>query len=405
VIQLSELLKSRCFVSVTAYLATIVLFCWFVQASRVMEVQPPLVAARPYVLRAEKYLYSSYDPEIILMGSSLVLKPTFETDRKFEKLVVPENEDEARAFKRSYTKAEHLRHLLASRISGSFDVINIGVPACMSSDYYLILHKLMDFKKHPRLVILAVAPRDFLDNKYPDPDATSSTQLMSACSPMQKCIGHPRAVANFIKHLFPPFAWAENLLDTVTVRVISYRYAMENSSDGPGHWLGDRLRRILVRRTLVQPPSTASVCASNKAAPPPKKYVDLDVYNFCYNPANLDRLKLQFTYLERFATLASHANISVVLVDMPITVENQALIKKEALTMYKERLRELASTHSNVVLVDASRFSGCTAEDFYDSVHLNASGGHKCFECIANAISQSSSSRAKLCSLQSAPHL
>jgi hypothetical protein len=57
------------------------------------------------------------------------------------------------------------------------------------------------------------------------------------------------------------------------------------------------------------------------------------------------------------------------------------------------------------MLVDASSLGGFGDQDFVDSVHLNASGGHKCFECIAKAISQNSLLRAKLCSVQRAPQL
>ncbi|PWT95036.1 MAG: hypothetical protein C5B53_12000 [Candidatus Melainabacteria bacterium] len=396
--KLGGLVKSRFFVSVIGFLATIALFFWLIpKACRPMEVPPALFAAKPYILRAEKYLYSNSDPEIILMGSSLVLRPSYESDRQFEKLVVPQDEEEARSFKQRYTKAEHLRRLLLERVNGSFDVINIGIPACMSSDYYLILQKLKDFEKHPQVIVLAVAPRDFLDNKYPDPNATPSMQFMSACSPPRKWMRHPKAVPDFIEHFVPPFDWVEKLLDTATVRAGSYRYAFETSPDGAARRLIDQLRGA-----LVQPPAAVTTCLTPS---PPKKYIDLDVYNWCYNPANLEQLKTQFLYLDKFIALAAHGNIAIVLVDMPITPENQALIAKEALKTYKDELRQLANRHNNVMFVEASRLSGCSGPDFSDSVHLNASGGHKCFECIAKAIGQNSLLRAKLCALQSTPQL
>jgi hypothetical protein len=400
-VKLGGLFKSRFFVSVIGFLAIIVSITWWIPKNFLpLAVPPTIIAAKPYAFRAEKYLYSNYDPEIILMGSSLVLRPTFECDKRYEKLVVPKNEEEERAFKHSYTKAEHLRRLLASRIYGSFNIINIGIPNCMGSDYYLILQKLRDFRKHPRLIVLAVAPRDFLDNKFPDPISAPGAQLLSACSPTRKWMRHPKAVADFIEHFFPPCASAENLLDTVTVRAVSCRYDLESNPDGSGHRLVDQCRRLLIQPI---PPVIAS--ATKNTLPPARNFIDLAPYNWCYNPPDFERLKQQFLCLEKFVNLASQGNTNVVLVDMPLTVENQALIQQEALKTYKASLRQLAIKYRNVMLVDASRLSGCTDDDFFDSAHLNASGGHKCFECIAKEISQNSSLRAKLCTLQSAPQL
>src|SRR5262249_32950748 len=184
--------------SVVGYFAIIAIFTWLIpKAYRAVDVPPTIIAAKPYIVRVEKYFYSENDPEIILMGSSLVLRPSFESDRLFENLAVPKNEDEARAFKQRYTKVQHLKHLLQSRVHGSFDVINIGIPSCMTSDYYLLFQKLIDFGKRPHLIVLAVAPRDFLDNKFPDPKLTPSVQLMSTCVPVRKWMRHPMAAVAF----------------------------------------------------------------------------------------------------------------------------------------------------------------------------------------------------------------
>jgi hypothetical protein len=397
-LKLGGVWQTRSFVSVISYLVIVAIFTWLIpKAFRLVDVPPSVIAAKPYIFRAEKYLYSDEDPEIILMGSSLVLRPSFESDRLFENLAVPKDEEAAREFKHRYTKVQHLRHLLQSCMHRSFDVINLGVPSCMTSDYYLILQKLMDFGKHPHLIVLAVAPRDFLDNKYPDFQQTPSVQLMSTCIPVRKWTRHPMAAVDYCRHFFAPFAWAEKLFDAVTVRSVSTRLDFELNPDGAGHKLVDAYRRSIFKVRAI-PPS----CEIPQSA---KKYFDLDAYNWCYNPPNMEGLRQQFLYLEKFVTLASRKDIPVVLVDMPLTVENQALIQPSAQKTYKDLLHQLAKNNSNVLMVDANRLSGCTAQDFVDSAHLNGLGGHKCFECIAKAISANSLLRAKLCSVQGLPQL
>lgn len=395
VLKLGGITRSSFVYSLIAYLAILSACTWLIpKGYGPAEVLPGALTAKPYILRIEKFLYSDDNPEIVLLGSSLVLKPSLECDRAFEGLVLPENLVEARRIKQKYTKSAHLQRMLQTQVEGKFDLINLGVPSCMVGDYYLTLKKLKDFGKRPQLIVLGLAPREFLDNSYPDPKQTASYELMSQLSPVHDWARHPLSAVDYVVQLLPPFALLNEIGDSVKVKAFSFRYAIEQKGSEPVHALVATCRQMLLNSLPRQMQNQV-----RQTHEKPYRYMDMAAYNWSYNPPNLHHMRRQIRFLDLFVELASKWNLPVVLVDMPITAENQALIEPETLSFYKTVLREIAEKYK-VTLVDANNLSGCTSADFLDSVHLNASGGHKCFNCLVNAISTNSLLRAKLCSLK-----
>ncbi len=387
---------SRFLVALFGYLLCLLIATFGIpEAWLPLEVLPSIITAKPYVLRNEKSLYDREDVQTALIGSSLVLKPSLECDRVFENQKVPLEQAQFRAFKQSYRQSLHLGRLLKAKIKDVGPITNFGVPACMVSDYYLILSKFQDFAKRPQLIVLCV--REFLDNSYPDPKQTASYRLMSNCRPSERWLGHPAAAATFVLHHFLPFAVLSDAIDTVKGRGFSYRYDWENKLKMPVHWLEDRYSGI-----FLSPGPTMNQCNSDLPKKENKKrYFDLEAYRWCYDPPDLEHFGRQFQYFEKFVNLTNKWKIPLVVVDMPITPENQALISPSVLSLYKQALQANAKKY-NFVLVDANKLSACNDLDFVDSTHLNASGGHKCFTCIADTIAHNSQLCEKLCSSKSA---
>jgi hypothetical protein len=394
--KLGESRQSRFLLAFVGYLTLVVGATWLVPRNwGPNEVLPALITAKPYVIRIERFLHSAENPELILMGSSLVLKPSVECDRAFEKLALPSDEVEARNFKQGYTKSVHLQRLLQSKVKGSFALVDLGVPSGMADDYYLILQKLKDFNKRPRLIVLGLAPRDFVDNRFTDTKDTVSYELLSCCAPMRKWPRHLPAIFEFVWHVIPPFVTVDGLADAVKAKRFSYRYDLEARLKEPLHWIEDKCTLVLSGQQQANQDANHGALRHNSQP----RYFDLAAYDWCYNPPDLDHFRRQTACLEKFVVLARQWKVPLVIVDMPISAENQALISPEVLGSYKQFLLK-ATKKYNVLLVDAAKLQRYDAQDFADSAHMNASGGHKCFLSLVNAISANSRLCEQLCSVR-----
>src|SRR5262249_6629976 len=83
---------------------------------------------------------------------------------------------------------------------------------------------------------------------------------------------------------------------------------------------------------------------------------DLELYQKRYNPPNMRAFPLQVHSLEKLLQVARTHNVTIVLVNMPLTRENLSLLDPQALLKYKQSVDTLVrSTH--VAFVDLQQNS------------------------------------------------
>jgi hypothetical protein len=96
----------------------------------------------------------------------------------------------------------------------------------------------------------------------------------------------------------------------------------------------------------------------------------------------LPMFQIQSTFLDKLLTVAGERKIKPILLNMPLTPENLALMPPGAYERYLDCLRTMANTH-NVPLVDLNGDPRFAHSDFYDTAHMNATGGRKLLDAIA----------------------
>jgi hypothetical protein len=95
--------------------------------------------------------------------------------------------------------------------------------------------------------------------------------------------------------------------------------------------------------------------------------------------------KTQIYFLKKIAEFCHKERIELILVNMPISQANLRLLPKGGYIQYLQTLKEFAMLH-NVAFSELNNFERYSQPDFHDSVHLNAFGGQKFFDDVADSI-------------------
>jgi hypothetical protein len=316
-----------------------------------LELPPWMVQFTPTV---PKYLASHKKPEILLMGSSLVLSPAYLIQKS-------RNCD-------GYD-CTYFEDALQQRTGKRISVDNVGVIAGMTCDQYAILKEAIDIGRKPSFVIYGMAPRDLADN------LTSVEN-----SPTQQVLASCRSATRFFPASFKP----EDL-----------ELCVNNHKLGTNRWL-KTLRREASRVSCAvskHPASlqdTAPAKVKQRTPAHTKQFVvleDLEIYRQRYNPPNYERLKSQSAYFDSFLGLCAQNHIPVLLVNMPLPDVNRNVIPPELMTAYKDAAKKVAAKYGNEIYdLDANLAFADNSNNFNDCVHLNANGGKKFFTMLADIL-------------------
>ena len=131
-------------------------------------VQPEL---RHYVSKVATFLASDQKPQVVLLGSSLMLYPATLCDLEEEGRKPVDIDWYAAVFMPSYERANHFERLLKQECRANCQIENLAVASSMMSDHCLLLQAMVEAGKQPKLIICGIAPRDFGDNNQPDCNA------------------------------------------------------------------------------------------------------------------------------------------------------------------------------------------------------------------------------------------
>ncbi|HEY9679652.1 MAG TPA: SGNH/GDSL hydrolase family protein [Drouetiella sp.] len=300
-----------------------------------------------------KYLNSPAKPDVLLMGSSLVLSPA----ALLEKLE-----------HRTGFGCTYFENQIQQRTGKHIAVDNVGVIAGMVVDQYTILKASIDAGKKPTFVIYGMAPRDLADN------LTSAEN-----SPTQQVL----AMSQKSKSFFP------TSLNPQDLEVCWNTHKLTAS-----HWMKSiRLAALDVASKASHHPATVTDSTPAKSENLASEHThmvvipaDLELYRQRYNPPNFDRMKGQAKYLESLLSLCAANHIPILLVNMPLPDVNRNVIPKPLLAEYKQTVKDVASKYPGCELIDLDQNTAFAdnLNNFNDCVHLNANGGKKFFNMLAD---------------------
>ncbi|MBX9694046.1 MAG: hypothetical protein K2Z81_16805 [Cyanobacteria bacterium] len=319
-------------------------------------------------------------PELVFMGSSLMLVPLDGVDADFTGKRI-----DASTHHKSLFFEKRMKDLTGLDVS----TFNFALPGEMPSDAFMITRHLLKADKRPDVIVYGVGPRDFMDNLLPSPAATDpfrhlerfgdyhdridliapkweerlSYEMRRACYPLGVSAdlqnGAARATANVLSQLFP----LTRKPDIHKRRLLLPDY----------HGMEIQLGECYFRPTT----------AKDRTA-----FTDnVEEYRKRYKTLKWDTFLAQMQFVADICNIAQNRGIEVVLVAMPITDINRGLLSDDAWAAYTDTLKALA-TSKKATFIDMHATGQFPRSDFGDTVHLHSGGGARLLDMIARRISK-----------------
>lgn len=312
------------------------------------------------VSKLSSFLRSNENPDVIILGSSLVLMPAVRCDDRMKGKL--DCYDDWYYYKHipEYTEAKFLEHLL-SKSGVPVHIKNLGVASSIMSDHAGIFETLLAGGKHPGLVICGIAPRDFLDN----------SQRQFENTPTQLFLKEYRSSCK----LFPDSLSQLDVQEWYDTNEHQFKKFLAGIRDYSTNFVCD-LTKHPARLQHLNTKETLSLEGR------PNLLKDLETYKRLYNPPNYQMLEKQRSYLDKFLSMAKSNNVEVLLVNMPLTVANTKSLDSAAYSKYLQTIAEVAKKHEVALLDIGSASPKYSLTDFEDCCHLNAAGGLKLYDSM-----------------------
>ncbi|MBX9949621.1 MAG: hypothetical protein K2Y39_10665 [Candidatus Obscuribacterales bacterium] len=338
----------------------------------------PEIISRAYIDRVVDFVVSGRRADMVVAGSSLVIFPHVLTDGYYEKVPVPVPDPiEYADFLTRYVDMAHFRSILMNfgfRVSASNrqvrSVIDLGVPSLMLSDCVLLFQKLEDNGALPDEVVLLLAPRDFMDNTVAvernlfshEINGRVTFRALSRAGDAGEFLSGISAAAGYWAN-----AWCKQ-----------FRNSFERVSLAVKK-LGRQPNREVLQGGKIRKQALQHFYFGNG------KFSDLEIYEKRYNPPDHKRIKKELAAMGTLLDQLQSRNVHTVVVSMPLTEMNIALIDRDAHREILDGMRSACQSRS-IRFLSAEQLGNYPSAAFVDSVHLNAKGGHEFFISLARLL-------------------
>jgi hypothetical protein len=366
-----------------ALVAISVVICADIAARVFYHPDPYQSPNRSWAWWAVQDLRAQKRADVAIFGSSLMLAALNDGDstyvnRPFDAVM--------------HHRAFYLEHLLEDKLEKPVSTASLAIGGQMASDVYALATTLFTRYPKPSAILWGIAPRDFLDSTFTNPDSSETVRYMDKVSGSTDVLSTKRRilwdrVQNFADGSFYlygkrndlvasalPFAkaavqTARPDVNTDTVRTPSalLAYAMKNLPEDNG-----------VDQWRVTPYSPSKVFSDNTAE-----------YLMRYHPFKPKVLETQLAYFEKFLAFAKQQGISVTLVNMPLTGDNLKLLPPGSYDAYLSGVQAVATKYGAQVL-DFNKDGLFSRSEFADTVHLNGLGGKHFFELVSQQMATKS---------------
>lgn len=315
---------------------------------------------------------------VAVMGSSLMVSAISCCDANFlnKKLDLT-----------NYHKASYLDSKLTKAFGGSFKSYNLSAPGQMPSDAYLTLKSMLVTAHRPDVVIYGLAPRDFIDSRMNNPTDSEPFRFLNRLVSVDECVsGLHRDPLSRLEWLMQrniyllhyamdlqmlnndAVSWLMGQVAPVPVGTRAYTY-WERAKLLPAYKPGE-----IHESAIINQPTTLEE-ARREFRDNTAEYVDR------YHHPDIHTYNVQFYFLRKMAQLCKKERIELILVNMPITKENIAVLRPGTYLKFVYTLQQFAFDQG-ISVFDLNEFNNYTKDDYHDYVHLNAFGGTKLFDSM-----------------------
>lgn len=331
--------------------------------------------------RTKSYLAEPKAPDVVVMGSSLMMIPTSLIDADF----LNKNIDAVK-HPHSVFLEKKLQDAGAPKDISCF---NFALPGAMISDLYFTAHSLFTGKRAPKVILLGLTLRDFIDSGVDSATSTPTYQFFrhfDKTNDVQHLLTvTPQAAAEAFYNNFNYLSDKRLELQTYFSKPInkvgnealaglpvSNFNARDSEEKGDGNILGN-----------------AAVTEGNFILPPHKVIPWKDntrEYKKRFASANEKLFQNQVAFLDNLLADAKANDVKVVVANMPLTEKNMSLMPKGMYQKYMDEMNARAQ-RGDFSLIDLNSQWVFHDADFQDTAHLNATGGAKFMDLVAKSLS------------------
>jgi Protein of unknown function (DUF1574) len=370
--------------------------------------QVKVAGVKEHAQRVVRVLYSQDNAKMVLLGSSLVQMASMAADCKFENNSLWQNWTNYNNCAESHTHASNFEHALKDISGHDVSVLNLGEPSAVIEDDCLILEKLIKFKKKPRIVVLGIAPRDFIVNQNVDNESPIHHILNDYNPPSFPLTLDGAQLSLLVRaldlgHTIKSLDWIRGGRDafaTSMTHLVSTHSASALTGATPASALTNSTPSIPASRLPSTQSSTAAVAnVGSRQAPritdykTPRDYLsapvtlaDMQGVEFALSEQSRPYLGQQLGALVRLLKLAKDENISLYIVKMPLSGPLTEKIRDSYLQpIYERDIPDLCNRYGATIFsLDEKQSWPLTY--FHDSAHMNSDGGHHFFTELAKRL-------------------
>ncbi|MBX9878652.1 MAG: hypothetical protein K2Y22_09355 [Candidatus Obscuribacterales bacterium] len=326
---------------------------------------------------AKAYLDEKRTPDVVVLGDSQMATAIFTADAKASGKKVDVI---------AHRHVEGLEQRLSNKLARPVSVFNAAMAGSMASDHNLIARSLFldnaDTEK-PKLVVIGISPRIFIDNTLPSAGTTEPFRFFSQCADpgnlAQLAFGDYFGQMNWYINKYLPLGRLKTEMQTTysPAKFLPKTTAVAKKSTQEA----DFMKGMFASSTKVEKDSWF--------VPAFMPYLFKDNTAEYVNRYTNPNPPLYASELAFFSDLLERLNASKVptlIVMMPSLGPNRALLPDTFWKVFRTNISTLCNKN-NATLADMSTSPDFVLEDYLDTVHLNANGGLKLLTNIANSIS------------------
>ncbi len=329
-------------------------------------------------------------PQVVFLGSSLVLVPVAGVDANFLNRRLDGSQHH-----RSFYFEQRFKEATGAPVR----TFNLALPGEMPSDAYLMTDFLLDGEKKPDILIYGVGPRDFMDNILPSPASTDAFHSLARLGDVSRLLDRVMPEwtdkLNFkLGRTFYLYGKKEDLSVAASRLSSSVLARLAPVPPGKSAFTVEQRRQLM---PLYHPCELTAGDAFFRPSRSEQSIDNLAEYRKRYATVRWDTFATQMRFFTELLDVARQREIHVVVVSMPVTDINRSLIADYAWLAYRQSVHVLA-TLKGATFIDLQGSGAFKTADFMDTVHLHSGGGKKMLDIIVDTLAQRAS-----CALSAKP--
>ncbi len=339
--------------------------------------------------RTQSFLSAPKAPDVVLLGSSLVMIPMPMLDADYTNKPF-----DCVHHDHSLYMEDKLAELLGSK---RLSCVNFGLPGGMISDDYMVARYLLTGEKKPKVVVLGITLRDFVEHHVQYP-ATSHPfkyfqQFMDIDDIVELAMPQVWQRAdyfwgrNFVlwgKRLQMQ-ASADQLCKQAISPLQSSQVAINPVTDAERNkTLAAKLKAIAEEGEFMMEPHKLTLFEDNT-----------NEYRSRFKGDKEELYRAESAFLEKLLKLLRDRNIEVLVANMPLMPANLAVMPPGMYARYLATAKNFAA-ENDCQFLDLNDSNKFVITDFRDTAHMNGNGGKKFIDAVNEAIAEDSKLRVAI---------